>query len=115
MNRFALAVMLLGLSIQHSPAAGIDLSQVRCEDPEVAAIIEKQIKNATVEGGGRLSSYVTIEKLAKSTTYQATRNKLICNIFVTVRGTGGTANVRGKYTFQQFAGGKLTAEWSLSY
>jgi hypothetical protein len=114
-NKFALAALLLGVSVQHTLAAGIDLSQVRCEDPEVAAIIEKQIKNATVEGGGRLSSYVTIQKLTKSTTHQATRNKLICNIFVTVSSSGGTANVRGKYTFQQFAGGKLTAEWSLSY
>lgn len=115
-NRYLLAtVLMLTLGVQQTPAAAIDLSQVRCEDPEIVEIIEKQIKNATVEGGGRLSSYVTVEKLTKSTTHHASRNKLICNIYVTVRGTGGTANVRGRYTFQQFAGGKLTAEWTLSY
>lgn len=108
----AVAFIVAGLT---SPSLGarVDFSKVRCEDTEIIKVIEKKMKGAKIQGGQSLASYVTIEKLLKSTTFYASRDKLICTVTVKISSSGGSRQLRGRYTFQQFNSGKLTARWTL--
>jgi hypothetical protein len=106
------AVLLLSLLAITQPSNAQDLSVLSCEDPQLIAIMEDQLRTIKVEDGRPLTSYgVSIDKITKSVTTLSSASKLICTITVRLSG-GSSTTLRGRYTFQQFSGGRLTARFS---
>ena len=92
-------------------AAGF--SSLRCEDPEVIAIMEEQISGVKA-GGTQLSSQgVYLDEITASATHFSSANKLVCAISVRVSNSGSASAVRMFYTYEQFASGKKTATLSV--
>ena len=112
--RFLAAIVATLLTIGSASAA--NLSSARCEDQGLRDVMLGQLKEVRLQGGGRLASKgVQVEAITRTATKHASRDKLICEVTVRIRAQGRVSTLRGRVTYTQFDGDKITSEWSIGY
>jgi hypothetical protein len=112
MKRMLLAV-LLAFGAMSTSAVAVDLSKIRCEDPEMKAAIVDMLSRLEFDNGRSFASEgLSANSISSISTQSATHDKLVCKLTVSLRYQGASQPIRGRFTIRQFSNGKLRAEWS---
>ncbi len=100
----AVAMMML------APALAAKVATGPCEAPEVIAAMKTALVNGKFEDGRSFLSYgLSVDRLSNVRTVQASKNKMVCAVTVSLTYRGETQRLDIRLTVQEFPNGKITA------
>ncbi len=113
---FALALLALSsIAAQAATPTKIDFTGVRCEMPEIIAVIRKAVRNMRLDDGRPLLNYMGNNSDLKATTISSSRDQLVCRVKVNFRINGTPLDINGRYVFRSVPGGKIIQEFDAGY
>lgn len=110
--RRLIILSIAALIASAQPSSALDLSGIKCSDPQLVPVVEDSLRNMKVQGRSLLSHGVSINRISKADTIHASRNKLVCKLTINFSHGGSQSRLRAIYTVQQFSGGRLIGSLS---
>jgi hypothetical protein len=115
-NSAVLGVAVAALALFASAATAANLSNVRCENSNFINYMSTRLpKLKSAANGRQLSQTIAVHDITRSRTVSSTKDKLVCEISVKLSVPGANRTVMGRFTTQQFPGGRVSWKWLPAY